>query len=185
MLHRPLLEYLPDFLRDLAEMSEIMESETTEIESVHAKIDTALANQFIATADEETLARMEKMFGVPIQPNATLDDRRYSIRATLNQASPFTICTLHKSLTDLCGADGYSCDLDAASYTITIQIALSRRNNYDAAEEMLRRILPCNLVLDLSLLYNQHSTLAHYTHAQLEEYTHYGLRNDEHLSEVI
>lgn len=185
MLHRPLLEYLPDFLRDLTEMSEIMTAETPELETIHAKIDLTLANQFIMTADEETIARMEKMFSVPAQPNATLEDRKFSVKAFLNQSSPFTYRTLCGQLEALCGVDGYSVELTPSTYTIKIRIGLARRNNYNAAQEMIERVLPCNLVLDLSLLYNQYSTLSRYTHRQLAAYTHYAIRNDEHLAEGI
>lgn len=183
-MFKMLLEYLPNYLRDFVEMSAITAAEEPELLLVQSQLEQVLANQFIDTADTDTIERMEKMFNVPVQPDATLDDRRFSVKATLNQAAPFTYRSLCNQLEALCGADGYSVDL-LPNYNISIRIGLARKNNYNAAQEMVERVLPCNLVLDMSLLYNQHSTLAHYTHAQLSNYTHYGVRNDETLAEVI
>lgn len=185
MLHRALLEYLPDFLRDLTEMQEIMAVETVEIENVHDRMDLALENAFIDTADADTIARMEKMYGVAVQPDATLEDRKFSLKAALNQSSPFTYRTLCRALEALCGAGGYSVEITPGTYTAKIRINLSRRNNYLAAQSMVEKVIPCNLLLDMSLLYNQHQTLAVYTHSELGEYTHYEVRNDETLAEVI
>lgn len=185
MLHRALLEYLPDFLRNLTELKEIMAVETVEIENVHDRMDLALENAFIDTADTSTIARMEKMYGVAVQPEATLEDRRFNLKAALNQSSPFTYRTLCRALEALCGAGGYSVEITPAAYTAKIRINLSRRNNYLAAQSMVEKVIPCNLLLDMSLLYNQHQTLAHYTHGELADYTHDQLRNDETLAEVI
>ena len=185
MLHRELLDYLPDFLRDLTELKEIMAVETVEIENVHDRMDLALENAFIDTADSATIARMEKMYSVPVQPDATLEDRKFSLKAVLNQSSPFTYRTLCRALDALCGEGGYSVEITPGTYTAKIRINLSRRNNYLAAQSMVEKVIPCNLLLDMSLLYNQHQTLAHYTHGELAEYTHDQLRNDETLAEVI
>lgn len=59
-----------------------------------------------------------------------------------------------------------------------IRVMLKVKQNYDDVETLLNRIVPENLVLDLSLMYNQHQTLAAFTHAQLAAYTHYFLRNE-------
>lgn len=82
-------------------------------------------------------------------------------------------------LTNLCGEDGYKMTLDANGYTLTVLLAISRQAQFDAVEELLKEIIPVNLVLIVSLEYNRHSMLSGFTHAQLAAYTHYQLRNEE------
>ena len=80
-----------------------------------------------------------------------------------------------------CGAGGSVIDFVAmvgSTFTLTVRVMLKVKQNYDDVETLLNRIVPENLVLDLSLMYNQHQTLAAFTHAQLAAYTHYFLRNE-------
>ena len=43
---------------------------------------------------------------------------------------------------------------------------------------MLKETVPANMVLDLSLLYNQHKTLKQFTHRQLSAFTGKQIRNE-------
>ena len=44
---------------------------------------------------------------------------------------------------------------------------------------MLDEMVPLNIVLDVSILYNTHRMLQPYTHAQLAQKTHYAIRTEE------
>ena len=43
---------------------------------------------------------------------------------------------------------------------------------------MLNRVVPANMVIDLDLLYNQHSDFDGLTHEELSVYTHQQLRDE-------
>lgn len=73
---------------------------------------------------------------------------------------------------------GHTVAMVGSTFTLTVRVMLKVKQNYDDVETLLNRIVPENLVLDLSLMYNQHQTLAAFTHAQLAAYTHYFLRNE-------
>ena len=45
-------------------------------------------------------------------------------------------------------------------------------------KEMLEEVIPANMEIDLSLLYNQHETLAKFTHKELAKYTHRQIREE-------
>ncbi|MEA4934801.1 MAG: hypothetical protein VB071_14650, partial [Lawsonibacter sp.] len=76
------------------------------------------------------------------------------------------------------GADGFSAILAGSAFTLTVRVALTAKQNYDDVESMLGRIVPANLVIDLSLLYNQHQYLAGFSYGRLAAYTHDQLRNE-------
>lgn len=73
---------------------------------------------------------------------------------------------------------GFTVAMVGSTFTLSVRVMLTAKQNYDDVETLLNRIVPENLILDLSLMYNQHQTLAAFTHAQLAAYTHYFLRNE-------
>ena len=52
------------------------------------------------------------------------------------------------------------------------------KNNFNNVEALIEKISPANMVIDLSLAYNQHQSLQTMTHAQLAAMTHYEIRNE-------
>mgnify|MGYP006922460833 CR=1 FL=1 len=61
---------------------------------------------------------------------------------------------------------------------VKVRVALTNRKNYGMVEEMLKEVIPANIWIDLSLLYNQHKTLGKFTHRQLAAYTQKEVRNE-------
>ena len=57
-------------------------------------------------------------------------------------------------------------------------MAVAVKQNYDDVAALLERVAPANLVVDLSLLYNQYQYLAGFSHGILAGYTHEQLRNE-------
>ena len=76
------------------------------------------------------------------------------------------------------GKGRYRITLTPAQYTLEVKVSLTAKRNLQAVQEMLDEVVPANLVVLCSLLYNQHSTLARMAHAQLAGYTHEQLRNE-------
>ena len=113
-----------------------------------------------------------------IQPKAddTLEDRIFRCITKWNVCLPYNYAFLDQKLKELCGAE-YTLDLDIAGQTVTVKVGLAQKNQYDVVAEMLEEIVPCNLQLNLSLLYNQYQALKPYPHIILAQFTHWELRN--------
>ena len=86
--------------------------------------------------------------------------------------------TLKQQLEALCGKDGYSIELYNDAYTIEVKVNLIAKSNFDDVDALLQRVIPANMIIDLRLIYNQHSTLKQFTHAHLQTYTHNQLRSE-------
>lgn len=175
---RPLINYLPSYLRDYKELKEIFNTEQPEINSLWNLCSDAMDNQFINSSKEYGISRWEKMLGIIPKPSETLEERKFRILIYLNEQIPFTISSLNQQLTRLCGVDGYTLELFNDEYRLKVRINLNNKNNYNAALELLERVIPANLLLDIDLLYNQYEKLKKYTHGQLRPYTHDQLRNE-------
>ena len=179
MYERTLIEYLPHIIRDVREYKAIMnDAEQPEMMDVWQAVDDALNDQFIVDATENGVSRWEKILGIVPQATLTLEERKFTILTRINEQLPFTIRTLEESLKSLCGAEGYVVQLQANEYILIVKVALVAKHNFDDVQRLLERIVPANMIIQLSIIYNTHEVLGGYTHQELHRYTHYELRNE-------
>lgn len=175
-MDRKLIDYLPPVLASIREMQAIMEIEQPEAEMLWDKLSGVMDDQFVETASEERIKRWEKMMLAAPKESETLDERRFRILTKLAEETPYTWNRLMQALTSLCGEEGLTAFLDG--YTLTVRVPLPSKHNFDAVQAMLNRMVPANIVIDLSLAYNQHQLLQKFTHAQLAEMIHSEIRNE-------
>lgn len=179
MYNRHLIEYLPDFLRSVREYKAILtDAFEPEVVELFQAIENALSDQFIETASEYGISRWEKMLKIVPKSTHSLEDRRFTILTRLNEQPPFTMEALKQKLENLCGKDGYSVEVDVEKFILKVRIALTSRNAFDDVCVLLERVVPSNMVIDVSLMYNQHKAFSQYTNGQLTAYTHHQLRNE-------
>lgn len=179
MYERNLIEYLPEFLRGVKEYQAILTfAEQPEMVALWEAEENALKDQFIVDATENGVSRWERVLGITPKGTDSLDVRKFSILARINEQLPFTLTTLKEQLKSLCGEDGYEVNLDAKKYTLSVRVALTMESNFENVGLLLKRIIPANLVVDLSLKYNQHFKYTSNTHEGLATFTHEQLRNE-------
>lgn len=155
-----LIEYVPPILAETKEFQAICAAENAEIERLRTAYLNLFADQFIQTATENGIARLEKIMGIVPKGTDTLEIRRFRLLARKQEKLPYTKWTLPEQLAALCGDDGYSLNIDHASRKIAVRVALTVKGMYDAVELLLLKQRPANMIVDLSLLYNQWITLA-------------------------
>lgn len=177
-MDRNLIDYIPQVLKDVREYKNVMEVEQPEIINLWNELENALKDNFINDATQNGVLRLEKILKIVPKASDTLDIRKFRILARFNEQLPYTFRTLQERLTTLCGKDGYTLELKNDIYTLKVRIELIVKGQYDAVDNLLRRITPANLIIDLDLRYNQHLTLAKFTHAQLAAYTHKQLKEE-------
>lgn len=177
-MDRRMMDYLPPVFWKIREFSALMAAEQPEIESAWEAADDLLDNQFIASSGELGVSRWEMILGVSPKATQTLDERKFAVLARLNSRLPYTITELKKQLSALCGEDGYSVEPDYDDYILRVELALTAKNNYTAAEALLSELAPANLTLRVGLKYNRHLTFAGWAHGEMSTYTHYNLRNE-------
>ena len=177
-MERKLINYLPYIVRDYAEFQGIAGAEQPEFETAWTAVDDLLDNQFISTAGNLGLSRWEKILDITPKGTDTLDDRRFRILTQLNGELPYTLSQLRLTLATLCGEGNCFVDITNGTYILNVKIALAAKNNFDDVESLLQRIVPQNIVINLSQLYNTHDELSKFTHAQLAVFTHDQLKNE-------
>ncbi len=169
-------DYLPEVLKEVRELKAIVNTEEPEVSDLWEALEAALSDQFVSDTSEEGLKRYEKILKIIPKATDNIDERRFRVLARFNEQLPYTFRTLEERLRILCGEEGYSMTLKAEDYTLKVRIKLFAESSFDTVESLLNRIVPANLVIDLSLLYNTHRELARHTHGELSQYTHEELR---------
>lgn len=154
------------------------DAENPEVSQLWSCLADALNDQFVESSTENGVERWEAILSIVPKGTETQEERKFRILTRINEQLPYTWRMLCQQLETLCGEDGYSVELDNGAFTLTVKIALIAKSNFWDVDAMLRRVAPANLVIDLSLKYNQHATLAGFTHEQLARYTHLDLREE-------
>ncbi len=172
-----LLSYIPDFLKEYEEMSALQKVVQPEIQKLVDGTEEMFNNQYISSSDAISIGRYEKMLQIQPLPDDTLADRRFKVLSKWNRMIPYTKITLNQKLSVLCGEDGFILVIDPKK-VITVRVALKSKRNYREVREMLEEFVPCNMMIDLDLLYNQHSLLRTFTHKQLGAWNHRQIRNE-------
>ncbi len=180
-MERKLIDYYPQILREFEEIRMLSGTEQKEMEQLEETQSALLADQFVTTATENGISRWENILGILPKATLSLDDRRFAILSRLSQELPYSMGMLRRQMDALCGEGKYTLELRNKVYTLIVRIALVSRNSYDNVDSLLKRIVPANMIIDLSLLYNRHVMLKICTHGQLKQYTHYGIRNEVEL----
>jgi hypothetical protein len=173
---RPLIDYLPDVLKEVREYQALMYAEQPEIFMLFAATQDALNNEFVESSTEYGVRRWEKILSIVPKATATLDERKFTILARLAEQLPFTYRMLGQILDGLCGSGGYHMSLRNEQYELSVQLELTALDNERDVELMLKRVVPANMVIVMSIKYNSHAVLSAYTHGYLRDFTHAQLR---------
>lgn len=176
-MDRKLIDYLPPFIQEYKEIKAIMDAEQFTCEQTWSDAENVLADQFIQDATENGISRYEKILGITSKPTYTLEERRFNIITKINKQIPYTMESVEKALTSLCGEDGYTMQLDLNDYKLHVKLDLSNENNFNAVCEMLDNMIPANIVRNV-ILYNTNAILANHTYEELSAYTYDGLRKE-------
>lgn len=169
--------YLSPILQEIKEIKIITDCDDTENAELNICINNLYKDQFITTT-EVAIKRYEDMLGIVAKGTESLEDRRFRVLATYNKQLPYTKIILKQNLNTLCGENGYSLTIDYANKILTVKVTLIAKSMYETVQSYLEGVIPMNLVVDLSLLYNQYFTLEQYTWMYLEQYTWEQLREE-------
>lgn len=167
-----LFDHLPEIYQRIHDFRAMANVSCSEIKPLYDGLDLILNDIFIESASSEILARWERY--LKITPNATdtLEERRFRILAKLNDSPPYTDAYLEKRLNELCGEDGYRILRDYDQYQIVIQLSAGSPSNTVSVANIVREIIPANMMLTVQEYRTRHSELEKYTHEQLAVYTH-------------
>lgn len=177
-LDRKLINYLPPVLQQTREMQAVMEGEQPAVAGLWDAWKTVLDALFVRYANEQGLARWERMLGIRPRGTDGMEMRRTAVLARLNEQLPFTERTLRLMLDGVCGPGGYTLEVIYKEYRVFVRVHLWEKRAMDEAAALLGRVVPANMVIDLGLRYNTHRMLRPRPHRILRGTAHRALREE-------
>lgn len=174
--HKKLIEYLPPFLAEYREYRRLFAVLQAEEDAILQRVDKALTSTYIAIADGEGVARWEGMLGIVPNAQETLEDRRESIKMKLAGSKPYTYRKLVEILDGLLGEGEYQLNMVPEEFRLTVLVELTSRFQQEAVDNLLKRIVPANMICIVGVRYRQYGELKPYSHEDLSAYTYYDLR---------
>lgn len=171
------VQYWPPVLLDIKEMLAIAKAENPVLSALWELIEQTLDDQFVVTTTENGAKRYEQMLSIYPADNDSLETRRFRILTRYQEQAPYTEEVLIRLLNSLLGDGSYELTINKAGKTLDVKLELTIRGMFDAAKDLLERIVPQNMELTVQLRYIQHSMLQGYRHTDLRPFTHDQIRN--------
>lgn len=173
-----LSDFAPPISRDAQGVQEVYRIESLEVQALWDILVEIFQEQFIRGATSFGLEAWEEIFNIPVPEDSTAEERRTMILIALAGQRPFTMIKLRELLDGICGVGGYKIIEDFTNYTVHFRVALGVKRQRDAMSQLLKEILPMNLIYDIDLLYNRHIDLHRFTHKELAQFKHFQLNQE-------
>ena len=145
MTRKRLIDYLPPFMQDFAEVKAIMKTENPELDRAWLMIGIPLADAFIMDCDEYGLRKYEAFVGVMPEPEDTLDARKARVLIYWNNFIPYTYRVLVRRLNALCGAGNYELSGSLENYELFLKTNLMFGGQVQSLEHLLTQMVPMNM----------------------------------------
>lgn len=149
-----ILQYLPDFLREIREFVEIDRTESAELDNLEASIQRAFDDQFVMTASADSVKRREKMLGIQAdQTNESLDFRKRRIINRYSTKPPFTRHYLQERLDALVGPGMTIVSVDPQNFILYVTANIENANVFREVIHTIETVKPANMI------YHQNTSL--------------------------
>ena len=177
-----LINYLPEFLRDIREYKALAAVEDSEINLLLEGVEAAFNDQAVDTATEYGVSRLEKIMNIN-KKSTDLDARKSEIKTKLRQQLPYTEYTLRKAFVEMCPPgksrndeelDGVRLEVLQEEYTVKVLISLWNKSKRNVIDAMIRQVCPANMLCLVDIKYNTYEDLQKLkvSYEQLSDFTY-------------
>ncbi|WP_071131376.1 putative phage tail protein [Enterococcus timonensis] len=143
-----LKKMLPNWYENIFETKLLMEIEQELFDELALQIKQTQSNQYVSTADSETLAVYENMLRIVRQSGDTLEMRRFRILSRLSTQKPYTKRYLEEVLLSFGSSVTITSIFD--EYRVIIESYFEHQGQMSDLDYMIRTIIPANLVADVN-----------------------------------
>lgn len=136
------------------EMQEIAKVENEQFNILANKSNDIFVNSFLKTSNIDGIKEYENILGILPDTNIeNIEQRRETIKTELSLRPPFTEVFIYNKLNSLFGENNWEFNIDYNNYTIYITIFPKSIGLYSKFMKEMRKILPCNLIINYAIIY--------------------------------
>lgn len=141
-----ILQYLPDWFRQIKDFRDLMETERGELDALAAAMEAVHRNFYLGTADAGTVSDWERFLHItPDEGVEPLDFRRARVINRLSSNPPFSLPFLYERLDLLIGKDKWSAAVDYENYTLYVEAAAENQAWSSEVLATINTIKPCHI----------------------------------------
>lgn len=171
-------DYLPEVLVNTAEIKRLNLNLDKEINTCWRECEKNVLSSYIMSCDVLFLDRFENMLGLDCSIT-TERERRLRLLNTMLGDLPYTLNAINRKISVLCGEGNFSIEYDKANFLLSVRLGLMVKKTMEEVKKILIKRIPANIILEVSLYYNNHEELSVFTHGELSQYTNLELREEE------
>ncbi len=170
------IKYIPNEMKEITEYKELDKVGNATIIVVKSDMEQVSDNHYMSSLDEYGCTRLEKIMNITYEELPALETRRLNIITKANNTLPYTIYNLKRKIASLLGNDGFDVSLEYGKYHLTIILFVQNFDKIEYLKEHIEGMIPCNIILDLMVIYNQYKLFKKWTYNNLKSMTHKYMR---------
>lgn len=168
----------PEIIKNIPDIKQIYDINEMQGDTLDQTVEQIDSDMNIDEMDASTMERWETILKIVPARSDTLDVRRFRIKTKITDSMPYTYRALERKLDDMC-AGAYDIVIDRINQSIKVNLGLASQKKINDVMNMLEEMVPLDMIIDTSVLYNAHGYLAQYPHCILAQFTHKELREME------
>lgn len=147
--------HFPEHIGRILEFQEIGIAGDIEIDRIWEVLAQELRNCFLDSLDEGECAARERTLSIMPLPGETLEARKRRLRGYYASGLPYTEKKLEEVLAALCGENGYELSVLRDQYRVEVRLKLAAAGLRENVTELARKMIPANMELRVSVLFNR------------------------------
>ena len=158
--------YFPTLYNNILEIDTLVKIENDLFENLNTEFEKAIKNEYVITADKETIKKYEILLRINDGDNKELSFRRQRILNRLAMNMPFTLRALKQKLDELIGKGNYNIFVDPGKFILYIESKILNQTWFNETYITINKMKPANIVfinkpfIDEKILANEELMLA-------------------------
>ncbi|HHD2752258.1 TPA: putative phage tail protein [Clostridium perfringens] len=158
--------YFPLLYENILEIDNLVKAENYMLDELNSEINRVKDNEYIVTADKETIKRYEILLRITDGDDKDLEFRRQRVLNRLAMNMPFTLRALKQKLNELIGKGNYLVSVDNENYTLIVESKILNQVWFNETYITINKMKPANIVfinkpfIDEKILTNEEISLS-------------------------
>lgn len=153
------IHWLPQHLAQIPEWQEICHAYDYMLSKAFETIDEIYANQFLDSLTEMGCLIWERLLGISVTDDETLEDRKQAIKAYFVGDLPYTENKLRETLEGLAGPDAVTLTVTQSTYELKIDLTVNAPAVVSNIQDIVYKMRPCNMIVRICIHYKDTSRL--------------------------
>lgn len=139
---------LPAWYDGIYEMQVLMDIEMDLLQELLNHIKSLQSNQYISTADSQTIEMYEQMLRITVEPSDSLELRRFRVLTRIASQKPYTLNYLQELLSSFGGPAELTMLYN--EYRLIANINFERPGQLSEVDYLFRAIVPANILTEIN-----------------------------------